>query len=95
MIRQSHGIVLITGDEAKASVRAGDCVEVDFVSDGASGQRERVWLAVETVNSGIIKGIVLNGPVFMNGMFTDEVEGLNMTDVLTIMRVDASAVDRF
>ena len=94
MIRQSRGIVLITGNEAKASVRAGDCVEVDFISERATSQRERVWLAVESVDSGIIKGIVLNGPVFMNGMFTDELEGLNVTDVFRIMRVHASAFDR-
>jgi hypothetical protein len=84
---RSSGTQLITGEAAQSNVRPGDCVEVDFVVDEVTGKRERIWVAVESVRAGTIEGILLNGPFFTDGMFGDEISGVPVLDVLTIMRV--------
>ena len=84
---RSSGTQLITGEAAQSNVRPGDCVEVDFVVDEITGKRERIWVAVESVQAGTIEGILLNGPFFTDGMFSDEISGVPVRDVLTIMRV--------
>jgi predicted amino acid dehydrogenase len=86
-IRQSSGPHLITGAAAQADVRAGDCVEVDFVVDEATGKRERIWVAVESVRGETIEGILLNGPFFTDGMFVEEISAVAVRDVVTIVRV--------
>jgi predicted amino acid dehydrogenase len=81
------GTHVITGEAAQAEVQPGDCVEVEFVVDAATGKRERIWVAVESVRGETIEGILLNGPFFTDGMFIEEVSGVAVRDVLTIMRV--------
>jgi hypothetical protein len=84
----SSGRRLIIGEAARANVRSGDCVEADVVVDGVTGTRERIWVAVESVQAGTIEGVLLNGPFFTDGMFCEEISGLSVRDVLTIIRVD-------
>lgn len=91
---RSSGTHLITGLAAQAEVQPGDCVEIDFVVDDATGRRERIWVAVESVQAGLIEGMLLNGPFFTDGLFGDEITGVAVRDVLTIVRVHDCSGDR-
>jgi hypothetical protein len=83
--RDSHSAGLITGAAAaRIYVRRGDCVEVNYVIDAATGHRERFWVAVESIADGVIDGVLLNGPIFINGGFADVIKGVPVQDVLAI-----------
>ena len=73
-----------------AQVRRGDCVEVNFLIDATTGCRERLWVVVDAINDGRLNGLLLNGPIFMNGESTDVIEAVPLQNVLSIMRVSES-----
>jgi hypothetical protein len=82
---------LIAGAAATvAQVRRGDCVEVNFLIDATTGCRERLWVVVDAINDGCLNGLVLNGPIFLNGDSADVVKGVPLQDVLSIMRMSES-----
>ena len=85
--RHSHSNRLITGAAARTHVRRGDCVEVNYMIDAVTGHRERLWVAVESIDDGVIEGVLLNGPIFINGGSADTIKGVPLQDVLAIMRV--------
>jgi hypothetical protein len=82
---------LIAGAAAAAAqVRRGDCVELNFVIDVATGHRERLWVVVESIGEGRLNGLLLNGPIFLNGGSADVITGVPLQDVVAIMRVSES-----
>ena len=58
------------------------------------GIRERLWVAVESIDDGVIDGVLLNGPVFINGGSADTIKGVPLQDVIAIMRISECDVLR-
>jgi hypothetical protein len=75
-------------------VRRGVCVEVNSVIDQTTGRRERFWVAVESIDGGVIDGVLLNSPIFINGGSVDMIKGVPVQDVLAIMRVSEAETFR-
>ena len=79
------GPQLITGAAAQTDVRPGDCVEVEFVPDHGTGTRERIWVAVESVQAGMIEGKVTlavpEGALVVPRLFTELGVGIQSVTV--------------